>query len=90
LAASVGRIPVHLAATLQPNLKVRDIMTTQIDSIEIKNPDVIAFVTGARAGDVVGKVGYGKILDATPAQLALLARFILSVKALKEASPEAY
>ena len=74
----------------KPKPKVRGNMTTQIDSIKIKNPDVIAFVTGARAGDVVGKVGYGKILDATPAQLALLARFILSVKALKEASPEAY
>ena len=65
-------------------------MTTQIDSIKIKNPDVIAFVMGPRAGGVVGRVGYGKILDATPAQLSLLARFILSIKALKEASPEAY
>ena len=71
-------------------MTTQNLLQRRLDSIEIKNPDVIAFVTGARAGDVVGKVGYGKIIDATPAQLALLARFILSIKALKEASPEAY
>jgi len=58
--------------------------------LRIEKPDLVAFVLGQRAGDVVGKVGYRKILDASPVELGILAKFALSVKALKEASPKAY
>jgi len=64
-------------------------MTNSIE-LKINNPDLVAFILGQRAGDVVGKVGYRKILDASPAELGILAKFALSVKALKEESPEAY
>ena len=49
----------------------------------------MAFITGYRAGDVVGKVGYNKILNASSEELDTLAKFVLSVKALKEAAPNA-
>ena len=64
-------------------------MTLQPVEVRIEKPDVMAFVTGVRAGDVVGKVGYNKILNADPDKLATLAKFVLSVKALKEAAPNA-
>ena len=58
-------------------------MTKAIE-LKINNPDVVAFVLGQRAGDVVGKVGYRKILDASPIELGILAKFVLSVQSLKE------
>ena len=59
-------------------------MTLQAIELRIEKPDLMAFVTGLRAGDVVGKVGYKKILGASPDELDTLAKFVLSVKALKE------
>ena len=64
-------------------------MTLQAIELRIEKPDLMAFVTGVRALDVVGKVGYNKILDADPDKLDTLAKFVLSVKALKEAAPNA-
>ena len=58
---------------------------TKIGSIDIElNPELLMMVSAVRAGDVVGKVGYKKILDANSTQLETLAQFVLSVKALKE------
>jgi hypothetical protein len=62
-------------------------MSLQAIELKVEKPDVMAFVTGLRAGDIVGKVGYNKILDASPDQLDTLAKFVLSVKALKEYAP---
>jgi len=64
-------------------------MTVPAIELRIEKPDLMAFVTGARAGDVVGKVGYNKILDASPEKLEILAKFILSIKALREYAPNA-
>ena len=64
-------------------------MTLQPVEVRIEKPDLMAFVTGVRAGDVVGKVGYNKILNADPDKLDSLAKFVLSVKALKESAPNA-
>ena len=58
-------------------------MTKAIE-LRIEKPDVMAWAIGHRAGDVVGKVGYNKILDASPKELAILAKFVLSVRALKD------
>jgi len=64
-------------------------MTLKAIELRIEKPDLMAFVTGVRALDVVGRVGYNKILDADPDKLDTLAKFVLSVKALKEAAPNA-
>ena len=64
-------------------------MTLQPIEMKIERPELTAFVTGVRAGDVVGKVGYNKILNADTKQLDTLAKFVLSVKAIKEAAPNA-
>jgi len=58
-------------------------MTKAIE-LRIEKPDVMAWAIGQRAGDVVGKVGYNKILDASPEELDTLAKFVLSVRALKD------
>ena len=58
-------------------------MTKAIE-LKILRPDVMAWSIGQRAGDVVGKVGYNKILDASPEELDTLAKFVLSVRALKD------
>jgi len=64
-------------------------MTLKAIELRIEKPDLMAFVTGVRALDVVGRVGYNKILDADPDKLDTLAKFVLSVKALKEVAPNA-
>lgn len=64
-------------------------MTLQAIELRIEKPDLMAFITAIRAGDVVGKVGYKKILNASPEELDTLAKFVMSVKALKEAAPNA-
>ena len=81
---------LKIGVYLESKSKKENDMTLQAIELRIEKPDLMAFVTGIRAGDVVGKVGYDRILKASPNELGTLAKFVLSVKALKEDAPEAY
>lgn len=52
--------------------------------LRIEKPDLEAFCLGADTEYIVGREGFERILDAPPAKLGILAKFALSVKALKE------
>jgi hypothetical protein len=52
--------------------------------LRIEKPDLEAFILGDDTEYIVGREGFERILDASPAKLGILAKFALSVKALKE------